>query len=168
VIITLKPGADVSSEVKKLGGRLGRRLASINAQAIELPNAVLGKLAERSEILSIHYDRPTGGELNRATVTVGARAAQFEFGYTGGGVGVAVIDSGITAYHDGLTYNRTSAAVRVKNGQRVVAFADFVNGRTSQYDDNGHGSHVAGIIAGTGRTRSVRAPGSLPRRIWSA
>ena len=39
---------------------------------------------------------------------------------------------------------------KTKNGQRVAAFVDFVNGRTSPYDDNGHGTHVAGIIAGNG------------------
>ncbi|MGH9310091.1 MAG: S8 family peptidase [Vicinamibacterales bacterium] len=150
VIIRLKPGADASGEVKKLGGRLGRRLTGINGQAIELPNVAIRKLAERSEVLSIHYDRPTGGELNRAAVTVGARAAQFQYGYTGAGVGVAVIDSGITSWHDDLTYLGTSSQVRVKNEQRVAAFVDFVNGRTAQYDDNGHGSHVAGIIAGNG------------------
>ena len=38
VIIRLKPGSDASSEVKKLGGKLGRKLGSINGQVIELPN----------------------------------------------------------------------------------------------------------------------------------
>jgi serine protease AprX len=150
VIIRLKPGADASSEVKKLGGKVGRRLGVINGQVIELPNAVLQKLAERSEILSLHDDRPTGGELNRAAVTVGARAAQIEFGYNGAGVGVAVIDSGITSYHHDLTYNGSSSLVRTLAGQRTSAFVDFVNGRTTRYDDNGHGTHVAGIIAGNG------------------
>src|SRR5215204_4329173 len=35
-------------------------------------------------------------------------------------------------------------------GIRVAAFVDFVNGRTSPYDDNGHGTHVAGIVGGNG------------------
>jgi serine protease AprX len=152
VIITLKPGHDdnASKEVRKLGGRVRRRLAAINGQAIELPNFVIRKLAERSEVLSIHYDRPTSGEMNRVAVTVGARAAQLEFGYTGAGIGVAVIDSGITGWHDDLTYQGSSSVVKVQNGQRVAAFVDFVNGRPGAYDDNGHGTHVAGIIAGNG------------------
>jgi serine protease AprX len=162
VIIRLKPGADASSEVKKLGGRMKRRLASIDGQVIELPNFVLAKLAERSEILSIHYDRPTGSDLNRSAVTVGARAVTAQYGYNGAGIGVAVIDSGITAYHDDLTYTGTSTLVRVKNGQRVAAFVDFVNGRTVQYDDNGHGTHVAGIIAGNGKGSHGARAGIAP------
>ena len=150
VIITLKPGFDVSSDARKLGGRVGRRLGLINGQVLELPNAVIRRLADLPFVESIHYDRPTGGEMNRVAVAVGARAAQLQYGYTGAGVGVAVIDSGVTNWHDDLTYNGNSSAVRVKNGQRVAAFVDFVNGRTSPYDDNGHGTHVAGIIAGNG------------------
>ena len=98
----------------------------------------------------MHHDRPTGGEMNRAAVTVGARAVQADFGYNGAGVGVAVIDSGITSYHHDLTYLGSSSLVRTLAGQRTTGFVDFVNGRTTPYDDNGHGTHVAGIIAGNG------------------
>jgi subtilisin family serine protease len=87
---------------------------------------------------------------------------QADYGYTGAGVGVAVIDSGTTSWHDDLTYQGSSSLVRVKNGQRVAAFVDFVTGRTAPYDDNGHGTHVAGIIAGNGAdslgTRAGIAP----------
>jgi serine protease AprX len=151
VIVTLKPGFDASNEVRRLGGKMGRRLGLINGQAIELPNSVIRKLSDHPSVESIHHDRPTGGEMNRVAMTVGARAAQLQYGYTGAGVGVAVIDSGITSWHDDLTYLGSSSLVRVKNGQRVAAFVDFVNGRTSPYDDNGHGTHVGGIIAGNGR-----------------
>ena len=79
-------------------------------------------------------------------------------GYDGAGVGVAVIDSGITDWHDDLTYHGSNSKVKVVNGQRVPKFVDFVNGRTTPYDDNGHGTHVAGIIAGNGYdTHGARA-----------
>src|SRR6185369_15400318 len=60
------------------------------------------------------------------------------------------IDSGVTPYHDDLTYLGNNTKVKVVGGQRVVKFVDFVNSRTTKYDDNGHGTHVAGIIAGNG------------------
>jgi serine protease AprX len=152
VIITLKPGQDAnaSQQVKQLGGRLGRKLKLIDGMVVELPNRVIKQLSERSEILSIHYDRPLAGHLNRAATAVGARTVRSQYGYDGAGVGVAVIDSGITGHHDDLGYRGSSYGVRVVNGQRVSAFVDFVNGRTQPYDDNGHGTHVSGIIAGDG------------------
>ena len=162
VIVTLRAGQDASGDIKKLGGKLGRKLGLINGQVVELPNAVIRKLAESSAVAGLHYDRPTGGEMNRVAVAVGARAAQVEFGSTGAGVGVAVIDSGITNWHDDLTYLGSSSAVRVKNGQRVAASVDFVNGRLGTYDDNGHGTHVAGIIAGNGRDSLGARAGIAP------
>ena len=56
-------------------------------------------------------------------------------GHTGNGVTVALIDTGADADHDSLT-------------DKVVAFKDFVNNQTAAYDDNGHGTHCASLIAG--------------------
>jgi serine protease AprX len=149
-IIQLKAGSDVSGDVTKLGGKLGRRLALMNGLAVELPNKVLRKLADNPAVERIIWDRPLDSTMNRVAVTVGARAVQETLGYTGAGIGVAVIDSGITSWHDDLTYQGRSTLVKVKNGQRVSGFVDFVNGRLNPYDDYGHGTHVAGIIAGNG------------------
>jgi serine protease AprX len=150
VIIQLKPGFDASSEVTRLGGKLGRRLEFINGQVAEIPNGKLRNLADHPAVARVIWDRPIEGEMNRVAVTVGARAIQYGLGYTGAGIGVAVIDSGITSWHDDLTYNGSSSLVKTKNGQRVAAFVDFVNNHTAPYDDNGHGTHVSGIIAGNG------------------
>jgi serine protease AprX len=54
----------------------------------------------------------------------------------------AVIDTGIDASHVDLDEGK------------VIAFKDFVNGRTEPYDDQGHGTHVAGTIAGDGDSRA--------------
>ncbi len=150
VIVLLKPGWSADVEVTRLGGMLGRSLNLINGKVVQLPKGQLKKLADYPGVDRIVYDRPTVGEMNRVAVTVGARAVQQTYGYRGAGIGIAVIDSGVTTWHDDLTYQGSSWLVRTKNGQRVAAFVDFVNGRTSPYDDNGHGTHVAGIIAGNG------------------
>jgi subtilisin family serine protease len=62
---------------------------------------------------------------------------------------VAVIDSGIASWHDDLSGTSNSLLYPYGN-QRVSRFVDFVNGQTTPYDDNGHGTHVSGIIGGNG------------------
>ncbi len=56
--------------------------------------------------------------------------------YTGKGVTVAVLDTGIYPHMD--------------FGNRITGFVDFLSNINSPYDDNGHGTHVAGILAGDG------------------
>jgi serine protease AprX len=150
VIVMLKPGWDATSDFKKNDVKFGRKLGLINGQVVQISNALLRKLADSPAVESIHWDRPAKGHMNRAAVTIGSRSVQTDLGLDGAGVGVAIIDSGTTAWHDDLTYQGSSSAVRQVGGQRVAKFVDFVNGRTTPYDDYGHGTHVAGIIAGNG------------------
>lgn len=144
------PGAHGAPDYTKFGGTQGRHFNSINADLVSLPNGQLKKLAADPNVDGLHWDRPIQGSMNRAAVTLGARAVNQLFNYKGEGVGVAVIDSGVASWHDDLTYQGNNSKVKVVNGQRVVQFVDFVNGRTAAYDDYGHGTHVAGIIAGNG------------------
>jgi serine protease AprX len=164
VILTVKPGQEdnAQKEIKRLGGHLGRRLSLINGMVVELPNRVIKQVSDRSEVLTVRYDRPVEMHMNRAAVAVGARAATQQWGYDGAGVGVAIIDSGITHFHDDLTYQGLSLKVRVVNSQRMTAFVDFVNDNTVPYDDNGHGTHVAGIIAGNGYDSGGARAGIAP------
>lgn len=53
----------------------------------------------------------------------------------GRGVGVAILDSGLCVEHPDLR-------------GRVAAFRNFVGSRQDCHDDNGHGTHVAGIVGG--------------------
>jgi serine protease AprX len=162
VIIMLKPGCSVDADLAKLGGKKYRDFSVISGQVAEVPNFVLRKLTKNPCVTAIHSDRGTSGEMNYAATVEGARAVQAAYGYDGAGVGVAIIDSGITSWHDDLTYRGNSWKVQVVNNQRVVKFVDFVNGMTAAYDDNGHGSHVAGIIAGNGYDSNGARAGMAP------
>lgn len=163
VIVTFKPGIDASADAKRLGAKLGRRLRLTRGQVMELANAQLSKLANHPAVDSIRWDRPIHG-LPRTDPGADAGPAKRDdnFGYTGEGVGVAIIDSGVTPWHDDLTYDGGSARVLTKGGQRVAAFVDYVNGQTEPYDDYGHGTHVAGIIAGNGLASNGLRKGTAP------
>jgi serine protease AprX len=158
VIVTLVPGGQMPPEFKKFarGGTLGL----INGQELELSANQLAKLAALPSVFRIHHNRSIGRDNYRTSVTVGARTVRESLGYTGAGIGIAVIDSGITTWHDDLT-NTTSTLYPYGN-QRVTKFVDFVNGQVLPYDDNGHGSHVAGIIAGNGTDSRGEKSGIAP------
>ncbi len=68
--------------------------------------------------------------------------------WTGSGVGVAVLDTGICPHVD--------------FGQRIAAFYDVVRRRRMPYDDNGHGTHISGIIGGSGEASEGMYQGVAP------
>lgn len=146
--------ADLLPAVVQAGGTVGRRLAIINAIVVRIPGTALDGLSKNPLVDHIAIDRPAHGAMERTAQTIGLDAGRLDLGLDGAGIGVAVIDSGITAWHDDLTTQGT--------GQRVAAFVDLVNGRASAYDDYGHGTHVAGIIAGNGLDSDGRRAGIAP------
>ena len=65
------------------------------------------------------------------------------------GITVAVLDTGIGRHPD--------------LAERLLCFRDFVGNRNLMYDDNGHGTHVCGIICGSGGVSEGRYQGIAPR-----
>jgi serine protease AprX len=142
--------------VRSVGGRVLGRIPSIASNVVVVPNAALRALASSPLVDHVTLDRVVVGAMERTGQTVGAVAARADFGYDGAGVGVAIVDSGVTAWHDDLSQGGT--------GQRVARFVDFRDGETAPYDEYGHGTHVAGIVAGngldSGGARTGIAPGA--------
>ena len=68
--------------------------------------------------------------------------------YTGKGIGVAILDTGIFPHID--------------FGRRILAFCDSTEGKSGPYDDNGHGTHVSGILGGDGTASQGRYKGAAP------
>ena len=158
VIVTLVPGAALPESFKKFGKE---KLGILNGQVLELPNGQLKKLAAYPSVFRLHFDRETETANYRTSITVGAATVHQTMALNGAGVGIAIIDSGITHFHDDLAAGATSSSYPYAD-QRVSKFVDFVNGRTLPYDDNGHGTHVAGIIAGNGRDSYGQKEGIAP------
>jgi serine protease AprX len=160
VIVTLADGAELPVQFRLFarGGKLG----IINSVVLEdLPNGLLSQLARNPAIASLHDNRDAIVHNYRTALTVGARAVQETMGLTGRGIGVAVIDSGVSSFHDDLTRG-ASLGLFPYGDQRVLKFVDFVGGRTLPYDDNGHGTHVAGTIAGNGYDSRGEKAGMAP------
>lgn len=124
----------------------------------------LGFLESMSEVKSI-YKQPENEDefyiaelsdagnitpyMNASSEMLGLKKARNDFKVTGdldgkestfskNDVVIAVVDTGIDASHIDL------------GGGKVIGWYDAVNGLTSPYDDEGHGTHVASIAAGTG------------------
>jgi serine protease AprX len=154
MVIVTPLNAAVDLLIQQLGGTLGRSLPLVNGRAADVSDFALTALASSWAVQRVVSDRPILQTLARTAATIGADAVRQQFGYDGTGIGVAVIDSGIGPWHDDLTQSGQS--------QRVARFVDYINGRTAPYDDYGHGTHVAGIIAGNGFDSSGARTGIAP------
>jgi len=143
--------------VRAFGGEVVRDLSIIGGMAVVLPPGIAKQLALRAEVLRIDVDaevhalgkpatppgldKPKGQqppqELPWGVDRIDAEAA---WDYSlGSGVKVAVIDTGIDAGHPDLA---------VSGGVNYVSKPPWKPANPNKWDDdNGHGSHVAGIIA---------------------
>jgi serine protease AprX len=73
-------------------------------------------------------------------------------GHTGDGVGVAVVDTGIAGHLPDFQVSRSNAT------SRVIASAVVNPAATKAGDSFGHGTHIAGLVAGNGTNRPASDP----------
>jgi len=167
VVVTAAAGREPAAERSAiaLGGRVTRRLGIINGFAATLPAAALARLAALPDVTavspdramtplsvlpSLGYDPADAGSMSSTTQLVGAQSA-WAAGYTGAGVDVAVIDTGV-AKVPGL-----DAAGKVIDGPDLSF--DASGSATPGVDAFGHGTFMAGIIAGRDATATASATG---------
>ena len=150
VIVQYKttPSEQHLKKVTAKGAKLKRNLSVIHGAAFKgVPAGALAELAADPDVAYISPDRPLkGSSLDYAPESVNAPWAWTQRALDGKGIGVAVIDSGVTPVGDLYWYDPATGAY----GLRVVYSQSFVPGSSDRYDAYGHGTHVAGVIASAG------------------
>jgi serine protease AprX len=151
--------------VSAFGGSVGRQLEILGGFTAEVPADRLDALRAVAGVQSVTQDAgltlsgkdvesqaAQAGSLYTIANEVTGASAMWDAGYTGKGVDVAVIDSGVVPVEG------------FKTAGKVVYGPDLTlesNGPAKNLDTYGHGTHMAGIIAGldsdTGGKKSKNA-----------
>src|SRR4051794_30047480 len=113
-----------------------------NGVAIDAPREVVDQVRMLPYVKRVVADMPMHALADSPNLTIiNAPKVWTSLGSRGAGVTVAIIDTGIDYMHPALG-SGIGPGFKVKGGW------DFANNDADPFDDNGHGTHVAGIVAG--------------------
>src|SRR5712692_6221296 len=175
VIITVKPGfrPTIREALRQHGDVITSEHPLIEALAVEIHSADVDEIANQPWVESVAanafvYAKTSSCNTNQVTQTV--QSGELQSPSVGGtlratlglpnvapsgtlwptgatGVVIAIIDSGITPSDE--------------FGGRIVGFYDFTRGgvSTAPFDDYGHGTHIAGLIGGSGKLSNYEYQG---------
>lgn len=154
-------GDAIADEISAKAGALKKQIYknALKGFTVSVPEGYLAKIKNDPRVEMVSEDRPVSIEgrlealASRPKATASAPSQKIPTGVLragaslnpnqGGGVAVAVIDTGIDRTHPDLVGNIVSSGVNC-------------TGRSfSAQDDNGHGTHVAGTIAAVNNTVGV-------------
>jgi serine protease AprX len=136
------PTAQHFADLAARGGKLKFSLEHINGAAYRIPVSVLTWLENHPDVAYVSPDRLNKISADDDIPAVTADVARQQYAVDGTGIGIAVIDSGVFNHDDLQKANGT--------GSRIVYNESFIPGDASTGDAYGHGTHVAGILAGNG------------------
>jgi serine protease AprX len=145
-----------SERIARIAARHGLRIRKVleTGAVLEVPAGALEAVANDGEVDQLSSNHLVEAHMAVTNQTIGADVVQQGgwapgiAAFTGAGVGVAVIDSGV-------------ANMPELRG-RIIASRDFTDDRGPGLDQFGHGTHVAGIIAAGGVNRFDETRGVAP------
>ena len=142
---------NINNYLANMSNRIKSKLPLIDGFSGYMPTDLIYKLANSPDIDYISFDSRVYTLLDIATPSIDAYFPH-DKGYEGEGITIAVIDTGLSPHYD-----------LMRPSNRIVGFKDFINNKDIPYDDNGHGTQVAGIIAGNGYSSRGKYVGVAPK-----
>jgi subtilisin family serine protease len=172
LVVTYDPQVSMAraASTSLAGAAITGRFESVNGVAAKATKKELGRFwdtltgrassagsvaalaAQNGSIRKIWLDRVYKPHLQQSVPQIGAPLA-WQSGYDGTGITVGVIDTGLDTSHPDLV------------GKTVLskAFTDPETGESAVFkDEHGHGTHVAGIIVGSGAGAGGKYRGVAP------
>ncbi|HET7433943.1 MAG TPA: S8 family serine peptidase [Thermoanaerobaculia bacterium] len=119
--------------------------------SLTVPRELVAKVKALSYVAAVHEARTFQKLSDDGVERINAKKVWTVHGTRGAGVTVAIIDTGVDYTHPAFG-NGLGSAFKVRGGW------DFVNDDADPMDDNGHGTHVAGIVAANGAGLTGVAP----------
>jgi len=140
-------------------GKTEGNFTVLQGSSMVVPGGKLDELSKQKGVKGIYKDQklkimaaPDLGSLGRAQTHGLDDPRKVHLGEDGSGVTVALLDTGVDPDHLALVEAGAS---------KIIAFKDFVNNQTRPYDDNGHGTHCASLVAGQGEPGGVAPESKL-------
>ncbi|RLI98604.1 MAG: hypothetical protein DRO99_00325 [Candidatus Aenigmatarchaeota archaeon] len=146
----------VGSVIESAGGKVKRKYDLVPGIAANVTPELIESLSSYPNVMSIVPDRKVHAFLEDSVPLIRANST-WDIVYnglntTGTLTSVCIIDSGVY-------YNHPDLGGCIGAGCKILDGYDYVNDDSDPVDDNGHGSHVAGIIAANGSVVGV-SPGA--------
>jgi len=129
---------DFVTQAEGLGFRARRGLRNVPVVIGEVPRGAIESLASMPTVRAVEFDFPLVAQRTEGGALMSSPALRNQGG-GGDGIGVAILDTGIDWNH-----------AELPSGSKVTAGGDYTDTQTENegLDDEGHGTGVAGIVAG--------------------
>ncbi len=124
---------------------------SFFGMSVTVPRSAVAVIEQLPYVKKVHENPTVRALLEKSVQQIRANEVWTNYGFRGEGVVVGIIDTGIDYMHAALGGG-------IGPSYKVIGGYDFAGNDADPMDDNGHGTHVAGIIAADALTISGVAP----------
>jgi len=170
------PTATNLALLQQAGVTTGVTLRSLPIAGVLITAAQVDALAAQPDVRSIYFNQALSYDNYDATALTGVDRVRTDVGMirkngglpvTGKGVGVVVNDSGVDGTHKDLEFGRhlvqnVEAATNLNALEPTLLPVTYVENVPNTDSTGGHGTHVAGIVGGTGALSSGKYEGVAP------